>query len=177
MMKGMFILMIVMFISILIAGAWDSIPLIKNSVNAVLNPTFGSVIQWNYLWGLIIIVFFINLALTLLHKYTTNQEALKALKEEQKQMREQMKALKDQPDKMMELQKKQMPNVMKSFELSMKPLVYTAIPFILFLRWFGDFFKELGDPKIFFGFFGWLGTYLIFSIIFSIILRKTLKVH
>ncbi len=173
----MFVLMIVMFISIIIAGAWDSLPIIKTSVNAALNPTFGFLIKWNPLWGMIIIVFLVNIALTLLHKYTTNQEALKTLKEEQKEMQKQMKELKDQPNKMMELQKKQMPNVMKSFELSMKPLIYTAIPFILFLRWFGDYFTELGNPKIFFGWFGWLGTYLIFSIIFSIILRKTLKVH
>ena len=176
-MKGLKLLFFVMFISLIIAGAWSRVPVISDSVHAALDPSFGNLLDWNLLWGMIIIVMFINLILTILHKYTTNQEELKSLKEEQKKVQAEMKELKDQPEKMMELQKKQMANIPKSFELTTKPLMYTAIPFILFIRWFGDYFEVIGNPKILFGFFGWLGTYLILSIVFSLVLRKIMKVH
>ena len=166
----------VMVVSLLIAGMWNTLPIIKTSVNFILNPFFGWLLNWNLFIGLIIIVFFINLAQILIHKYTTDQEGLKRLKEEQKKFREQMKTLKDQPDKMLELQKKQMASIPKSFSLSMKSVAYTMIPLLLFFRWFQDFFSLRENPVLFLG-IKWIGTYIIFSVVFSIIMKKVLKVH
>jgi len=175
-MKGMKSMIIVMIGALIIAGMWNSVPIIKNSVHFVLDPTFGWLLNWKLLLGMAVVVLFINLVQTLIHKYTTDQEGLKKLKEEQKEFQAKMKELKDQPEKMMELQKQQMSNLPKSFSMSMKSMAYTAVPLILFFRWFDDFFEALGDPDILFS-FGWLGSYIIFSIIASMILRKVLKVH
>jgi len=77
---------------------------------------------------------------------------------------------------MLEFQKKQFEKIPETMELTMKPLLYTAIPFIILIRWFSDTFKNLNDPE-FFGFMSWFWAYLLLAIIFSIILRKLLKVY
>ena len=175
-MTSMKTILFVMVAALLIASLWNTVPLIKATVNFILNPIFGLILNLNLFWGLLVIILFINLAQTLIHKYTTDQEGLKKLKEEQKEFQQQMKQLKDQPEKMLELQKKQMGNLPKSLSLSMKSVVYTTIPLILFFRWFQDFFSFKENPTIFLG-MGWIGTYVIFSIIFSMILKKVLKVQ
>ncbi len=169
-------IMIFMIIALLIAFAWDKLTIISKSVHYVLDPTFGKLLTWNNLIGLVIITFIMTLLVSLVQKFTTDQEALRSLKEEQKALQEEMKNNKDNPEKMSEISKKQLALIPKSFGLSGKSIVYTTIPFILLLRWFQDYFTGVGEPKILF-FFGWLGSYIIFSIIFSIIIRKVLKIH
>lgn len=164
-----------MLISLVIAFAWNKVPIIKNSVDVVLIPTAGSLLQWNLTFGMLIIVFMISLMISIAQKYLTDQETLKEIKKEQKALREEMNLVKDDPAKIMELNKKQMQKIPLVFEASMRPLIYTAIPFIIFFRWFNDFFISIGNPK-FFGFLSWFWFYLIASIIFSSILRKVLKV-
>ena len=90
-MKGMRLMMIVMTVSLVIAFAWDKVPLISGTAHFLLDPTFGKLINWNNLVGLLIIVLALNFLLTLVHKYTTNQDALKRIKEESKVVREEMK--------------------------------------------------------------------------------------
>ena len=175
-MKGLKTLLIVILISFVLAGLWDKVAIIKLSVGYILNPTFGNLLNFNFLFGIILISFIITLILTLLQKFLTDQDALKNLKEEGKEIQKKMKEFRDHPDKILELQKRQFANLPKTFELTMKPLVYYSIPLILFFRWFSDYFSAMGNPKIFI-WFGWLGSYIIFSIVFSIILRKLLKVH
>ncbi len=79
------------------------------------------------------------------------------------------------PEKMMEFQKNLWPTTMKIMEVSMKSSLFTIIPFILLFRWFMDFFTAIPDFR-FFGFLSWFWFYLIFSIVFSSVLRKALKV-
>ena len=90
-------------------------------------------------------------------------------------MQEEMKKYKDDPAKLLEFNKKQMEKIPETMKITMRPLMYTMIPFILFFRWFGDYFTALEGFK-FFGFLSWFWFYLIFSIVFSTILRKVLKV-
>ena len=166
-----------MLASVLVVSLWDSVPSIKNSVHAVLNPTAGALLNWNLTIGMLVIVAVISLFTTLIQKYTTDQEALKKLKEGQKTLQEEMKKFqKENPAKVMELQKKQFESMPKMMKLSMASIVYTGIPFILFFRWFGDFFTLMGDPK-FFGFLSWFWFYLIGLMIVGSVLRKVLKVH
>ena len=174
--KGMLMLLLVMILSVVVASLWDSIPLIKNSVNAVLDPTFGFLMNVHLLIGFLIITLIITLITTLVQKYGTDQSALKAIRDEQKQMQEELKKYNNDPKKMLEFQKKQFEKIPETMELTMKPLIYTSIPFILLIRWFSDTFKNLNEPK-FFGFMSWFWAYLLFAIIFSIILRKILKVY
>lgn len=170
--KGIFIVMI---ISLLIAFFWDSFSFIKNSAHALLNPTAGAILNWNLTGGMFIIIIIITFFMTLVQKYATDQKTLKELRKEQKEVQGEMKKYRDHPEKLMEMQKKQMEFIPKTMKLSMRPMMFTAIPLILFFRWFMDFFSAIGNPK-FFGFLSWFWFYLLGSIIFSSILRKILKV-
>src|SRR3989344_2965364 len=148
---GFTLIIIIMLASLLIASLWDKTPAIKNSVHYILNPSAGFLLDWNLNIGMLIVVFVITLLTTIVQKYATNQEALKELKKEQKLMQKQMK-------------------------LSMRALAYTGIPFILFFRWFGDYFiaaEEIaGEPiRLWLG-MSWFLFYILFAIVFGAILRK-----
>lgn len=167
---------IVMIISLLIASFWNKIDLIKNAVHFILNPTAGALLNWNITLGMTLIVLAISIIMTLIQKYTTDQKTIKEMKDEQKRLNEESKKFKNNPQKMMEMQKESMKIALPLMKLGMRPIVYTAIPLILFFRWFMDFFEVVGNYK-FFGIFSWFWFYLIATIIFSSILRKILKVH
>jgi uncharacterized membrane protein (DUF106 family) len=121
------------------------------------------------------VVFIITLITTIIQKYATDQKALREIKEEQKKLQGKMNEFKNNPEKLMQLQKEQFAMMPKQMKLSMRGIAYTGIPFILFFRWFNDYFLALGSPK-FFGFLGWFWFYFIFSLIFSMILKKYMKV-
>ncbi len=176
-MKGKFIIILTL-VALLVASAWEKIALIKNTAHFVLDPTLGFLISWHPFLGLIIVVLIINLLITIIHKYTTDQKALKEIREKNKEIQTQMKEAQKNKDqeKISALSKQSFAQMSDQFKHSFSSMGYTAIPLILFFRWFGDFFTTLGNPKIFIG-FGWFGTYFIFSIIFSTILRKILKVQ
>lgn len=165
----------IMLISLAIAYFWDKLPFIKNSVHFILDPTAGSLLNWNLTIGMLIIVLIITIITTLVQKYATDQQTLKELKKESKEIQKQMKEFRSHPEKMMELQKKQFALMPKQMKLSMRAIAYTGVPFILFFRWFYDFFEIIGNPK-FFGFLSWFLFYLISAIIFGIILRKQMDV-
>ncbi|MDP3758336.1 MAG: EMC3/TMCO1 family protein [Candidatus Daviesbacteria bacterium] len=165
------LIIIIMIVSLIIASLWEKTPAIKNSVHAVLNPSAGFLLDWNLSIGMLIVVFIITLLTTIVQKYGTNQEALKELKKEQKEISKQMKEFKNHPEKLMELQKKQFKLIPKQMKLSMRAIAYTGIPFILFFRWFSDYFLEAGNPKLWLG-MSWFLFYILFAIIFGAILRK-----
>jgi len=167
---------ILMLFSLVVAGMWDNLPAIKNTIHAILDPTLGFLLSAHLLTGFLIITLLVTFATTLIQKYGTDQAALKGLKEEQKALQQEMKQHQQNPQKMLEIQKKQLEQIPRTFELTLQPLIYTAIPFVLLLRWFSDTFKNLNNPE-FFGFLSWFWAYLIFTIIFSILLRKLLKVY
>ena len=164
---------IIMLISLAIASFWNSVPIIKNSVGAVLDPTAGALLRWNLTWGMTILVLILALFMTVVQKYTTDQQALREMREEQKKMQEEMKKLKVGSKEHTEMSMKSMGFIGPMFKLSMRPIIYTAIPIILLFRWFADYFAVVS-----FKVFGlsWFWFYLIGSIIFSSILRKMMKV-
>jgi uncharacterized membrane protein (DUF106 family) len=163
--KGMIIFFIVFIISAYVASSWDKIPVVKNTVSSVLDPTFGALLKWNLYIGFLFIIALTSLILTLAQKYLSDQQALKELKKEQKILNEEMKKYKEHPEKLMELQKKQLEFLPKTFDLTMKPLMFTSIPIVLFFRWFGAYLNPV---------FGgwWIFYYIVGSIIFSTLFRK-----
>lgn len=174
-MKGMKLMFGVMLLTMFVAVLWNSLPIVKNTAHAVLDPTVGKLLLWNSSYGMLILTAIITMITTILQKYTTDQAEIKRLKEEQKKIQAEMKINKDNPKKMMELQKKTMELTFNEMmPLTMKPLMYTAIPFILLFRWFGAFFVDY--PLKVFG-MSWIIAYLLMSIILSSIFRKALKVH
>ena len=97
-----------------------------------------------------------------------------------KSLQKDMRALKDNPSKLMELNKLAMQKNMEYMRHSMKPTLYTLLPLLLIFGWLRETFSDTGDlfvvPIVGWG-FGWLGTYILVSIISSIALRKVFKVH
>ena len=170
-------IVVVMILSILIASFWDKIPALKNSIHFALDPTLGALLNLNLTFGMLVIVFIISLITTLVQKYGTDQKTLRELKKEQKILQEEMKKYKDHPEKLAEMQKKQLEFIPRTMKLSMRPIIYTGVPFILLFRWFMDYFSVPAMEGFkFFGFLSWFWFYLIFAMVFGTILRKTLKV-
>ena len=169
------LIIIIMLASLLIASLWDKVPQIKNSVHWALDPIVGSTMDWNLNFGMLIVVFIITLLTTIVQKYATDQETLKELRKEQKEIQKQIKEFKHDPKKMMDLQKKQFALMPKQMKLSMRALIYTSVPFILFFRWFSDYFISAGNPKLWFG-LSWFLFYLISTLLFGFILRKYMDV-
>ena len=166
---------IIMLASLLIAFYWDKLAFIKDAVHFVLNPTAGALLSWNLNLGMLIIVIIITIITTLVQKYATDQKTLKELKSESKEIQKQMKEFKNHPEKMMDLQKRQLALFPKQMKLSMRGIAYTGIPFILFFRWFNDYFAVMGNPRFIFG-LSWFLFYLITAIIISSVLRKYMDV-
>ncbi|MEK6897755.1 MAG: EMC3/TMCO1 family protein [Nanoarchaeota archaeon] len=166
---------LLMGVSLIIASSWDKFPAVKNFVDGILNPTAGMLINWNPTIGSLFVFFLIALVSTVTQKYLTDQETLRELRKEQKEINEEIKKYRDNPKKSMELQSSLMPTTMKMMEINMKGSAFTIIPMILLFRWFMEIFLELGNP-VFFGFLSWFWFYLLSLISFSIILRKVLNV-
>lgn len=184
-MKEMRVLIIVMLLGVGVTLLWDAIPALKEGVHAALDPTLGKLLDWRINLGFFAVVLFFTFVTTLLQKYLTDQALLKHLREEQKAIQAEMKQYRDHPEKVLELNRKSMEIAMKIMPISMRPVVYTTVPFLLLLRWFGDYFT-VGDSVKIFGLFksqgsflfpGWVWAYLLGSIVVSIFLRKWMKVH
>ena len=166
---------IVMLVSLAIASLWEPVPIIKNTVHAILNPSAGALLSWNLTGGFLILILIVSFLTVIIQKYTTDQDTLKEIRKEQKILQEEMKKYRDNPQKMMELNKKSMEFIPKTMKLTTRSIAYTAIPLILLFRWFMDIFVELGNPK-FFNFFSWFWFYLISFMVLSSVIKKILKV-
>jgi len=174
--KGSFTgIFIAMIASLIIASLWNSVSFISGTAHAILDPSLGVLLNWNYLGGMSFVVLIMALITTLLQKYGTDQETMAELKKEQKELNEKMKGLERGSKEYTEMAMKSMQMMSPMMKLSMRPAIYTAVPFILLFRWFSDFFAIAGDIK-FLGIFSWFWFYLIGSIVFSSILRKVFKV-
>lgn len=130
----------VMILSILIASFWDKISFLKDSIHFAFDPSLGALLDLNLTFGMLTIVFIISLITTLVQKYGTDQKTLRELKKEQKILQEEMKKYRDHPEKLAEMQKKQLEFIPRTMKLSMRPIIYTGVPFILLFRWFMDYF-------------------------------------
>jgi uncharacterized membrane protein (DUF106 family) len=121
---------------------------------------------------------------TLVYKYATDQALMKAIKEEMKKLQDEMKANKDNPQKIAELQGKLMPLNTKMMSQSFKPMILTIVPFLVIFAVLGKVYNGLTVIPLSFHFplshlatgLGWIGTYVILSMIFTTVLRKALKV-
>lgn len=172
--EGSFVIIfVVMLASLLIASLWNTVPAIKNSVNAVLNPTAGALLSWHLVGGMTVLVMLLSLFMTIIQKYTTDQETMRQMRDEQKKLHDEMKKHTPGSKEYTDLSMRSMKFMMPMMKLGMRPLVYTAVPIILLFRWFQDYFA-LVEFK--FWIFTWFWFYLVGTIIFSSIFRKILKV-
>ena len=101
----------------------------------LLNPVFFPLLKIPTLFSIILLSFLISLIITLVYKYTTDQNLMKQLKEEIKRLQKEMKELKSNPQKAMEVQKKAMQTNMKYMSHSLKSTLFTFIPLIIIFSW------------------------------------------
>jgi uncharacterized membrane protein (DUF106 family) len=104
-----------------------------------LNPIFDFLFGWLLpmppFWSILIVSLIMSLIVLIITKYTTDQDLMKRLKDEQKELQKEIKTLKDNPEKMMQVQKKQMESSMKYMTQSFKPMIFTFIPIIIIFGW------------------------------------------
>jgi len=128
--------------------------------------------------GLLSIV--LSLFVTLIYKFMTDQVLMKELKKDLKKHQKHMKEHRKDATKMSELSKKSMETNMKYMRQTMKPMLITMLPFLLIFQWLRGTFDStiifpLGLP-FWPGDLGWIGSYIIFSMIFTTAFRKILDV-
>ncbi|MBN4049214.1 DUF106 domain-containing protein [archaeon AH-315-M20] len=105
-----------------------------------LDPIFLPLLNIPILWAIIILSFLISLIITIIYKYTTNQNLMKQLKDEMKAFQKQIKELKAEPERAMKVQKQAMQTNMKYMMQSMKSTLYSFIPIILIFGWMNSNF-------------------------------------
>jgi len=115
---------------------------------------------------------------TLVYKYATDQNLMKAMREELKKTQAEMKENKSNPQKIAELQSKAMPLNMKLMSQSFKPMILTIVPFIIIFALLGRVYTDMIVIPLPFwaGHLKWVGTYIIFSMVFTTVFRKALKI-
>ena len=142
----------------------------------IFDALFGWTLYFGELYGLIIISFILTLLSTLAYKFLTDQKALKALKEETKEINKKIRENKSNPEKLSQLQSQAMQKSFEQMKHSFRPILFTFIPFLLVFIWLRQTFED--SQLNFLGFINsWIWTYILLSIVFSIVLRKVLKVH
>lgn len=171
--RGYAVMFLVMIIGLAFAFMWNAVPAIGSTTHAVLDPTLGKFLDLSPKINLIVFVLILTAVLTLIQKYTTNQAEMKRLKQEQKDIQQELKKHTPGSTEYQELMSKSLAIAPKMLDLTSGSLIYTALPIILLFRWFNDYFTVA--PVKIIG-LSWFWAYLIFSIIFSIILRKVFKV-
>jgi len=118
------------------------------------------------------------IASTLVYKYMTDQALIKTIRADMKKYQAQMKEHKGNPEKVIEIQKQMMPLNSKLMMQTMKPMFITIIPFLLIFHWLRTIFDgAILIPLSFWeGHLGWVGTYIIISMILTTVIRKAMKV-
>jgi uncharacterized membrane protein (DUF106 family) len=106
----------------------------------ILNPIFTPLLNIPPLLAVIMTSFLISLIITIIYKYTTDQNLMKQLKEEMKEFQKQIKALRKEPEKAMQIQKQSMQTNMKYMMQSMKSTLFSFIPIILIFGWMNTHF-------------------------------------
>lgn len=121
-----------------------------------------------------ILSFFVTLA----YKFLTDQVLMKELKADLKKYQQQMKEAKGDLQRLSELQKKAMEVNMRYMRQTLKPMLITILPFLAIFAWLRSVYGSVVVIPLSFwpGHLGWIGTYIIFSMIFTTLFRKLLKV-
>jgi len=140
-----------------------------------LHWIFGYFINLNPLWGLVFVTFVMTLFVTLCYKYFTNQELMKSLKNEMKTLRDEAKKYSGDMDKLKQHNSQMWEKQMVMMKQSLKPMFITLIPFFIIFAWLKQVYD--GTELSFLGITSWFWIYIIFSIVFSLVLRKLLRVH
>lgn len=104
-------------------------------LDPVLNPILQPVLNSSPFLVVMLLALTVSLLMTLAYKFFTDQDKMRAVKEEQKAYQKQIKEMRSQPEKAMQLQKEAMRKNMDYMKMSFKPMLLTMIPLFLFFGW------------------------------------------
>ena len=131
-------------------------------------------------WFMIVASFIIALLISIIYKYTSNQLEVKRIRDEMKSLQAKVKENKDDKEKMAEIQKEIAGKSLEQMKHSFKPMLYTFLPVILIFYWLRGLYEEMGVililPFVGWG-LNWIWTYILFSFVFSLLLRRILKIQ
>ena len=140
----------------------------------------------NPILGIFLLSILINVFITLVYKYMTDQERLKHIRAEMKKIRAEMKEARNDPQRMAEMNKKPMEHSGEQMRQQFKPMLITLVPIFFIWGWLRELIP-LEQILIEFPFsipkaglntgMGWFGVYLITAIIFSSLFKKLFKVY
>ena len=119
--------------------------------------------------AIIIMAFIVSFFISLVNYFVLDKEKMREIKAKQKSLQEQMKEHKSNPSKMMELQKEMLSHTGETFKHSLKPMLITFIPIIIFFGLIRNWFAATSIAK------SWIWYYIGASIIGSMIFRKLFK--
>lgn len=146
--------------------------------NGFLDPVLAPLLSSVGTLGFVAIIsLVVSLITVVVYKFTTDQVLMKHLKEEIDKLNKEARKHANDHKRAMQIQKDMFSKQMVMMRHSMTSTLITFLPIIILFSWLTD---HLGAEKIlnlYFFKFGWLGSYIVFAIIFSIILRKVLKVY
>ena len=117
----------------------------------------------------ILVSILVSLFISAVNYFVLNKERMREIKERQKALQAEMKKHKDNPQKMMDLQKELFSHVGESFKHSMKPMLITFIPIVLFFPLIRSALITTEIAKT------WFWWYLGTSIVASMAFRKLFK--
>ncbi|MEW6063176.1 MAG: EMC3/TMCO1 family protein [Nanoarchaeota archaeon] len=139
------------------------------------NLIFGWSIKIHPAFGIAFISFVLTLFMTLVYKYLTDQMIMKGIKDDVKSIQTKMKDSKNNPQKLISLQKEAMEKNMKYMMHSFKPMLITFIPIIFIFSWLRNTYNGVDLDLLIIH--SWIWGYIIFTFIFTYVLRKVLKVY
>ncbi len=153
---------------------------LENFLNWIFRPITDYLSPF---WGVVAIALIVDIITVLASKFFTNQVLMKTLKDDLTALQKNLKEEKD-TNKKMTYQQELLGKQMQMMKHNFRPLLITLLPLLLIFNWLRSTYGDAGELirwgahiPLFGTGFGWFGTYFFSAIVFSIILRKLLKVH
>ncbi|MFQ5620876.1 MAG: EMC3/TMCO1 family protein [Candidatus Nanoarchaeia archaeon] len=100
-----------------------------------MDVLFGWLLGWDPLYAVLVISVGVSLFIVLIQKYTTDQDLMKRLKGELKELQSEAKSLREHPEKAMAVNKQMMETNMKYMMQSMRSTIFTLLPIFLMFGW------------------------------------------
>lgn len=101
----------------------------------IFDPVFEPLLGLNPFLVILIITFVATLIVTIIYKLVTDQDLMKRLKQDQKDMQKKLKELRNHPEKLAAHQKEMWGKNLEMMKHSFKPTIFTFIPIIILFGW------------------------------------------
>jgi uncharacterized membrane protein (DUF106 family) len=104
-------------------------------LSTLFDPIFAPLLGLGPFWIIFAIALIATVIITIIYKIVTDQDLMKRLKEDQKDMQKKMKEFREHPEKLAQLQKEMWSKSMEQMKHSFKPTMFTFIPILILFGW------------------------------------------